>query len=189
MRRQSGLTPGAPLVASSVLVVLLAGCSSESTQPLPPGPLVNDTPAHALQLFATVYGEQDLGDYSALLTGDFHAAFSATTDPDLVEIFGTTWRRADEIAATRHLFDGFLDETGTPMPGLSSLVVSLRSTQLILDPNHPDSVAHYVVAQVDTIEFTARAASTGSNDPFRFLASHRFWFVRGDAAVLDSTQA
>jgi hypothetical protein len=186
MRPLPRRTPRAALAASGILFTLVAGCGDKGTDPVPVPPLVNDSPAHTLQVFANRYGEAELAAYGSLLTGDFHATFSPITDPDLV---GMSWSRVNELEAWRHMREGFVNQDGYEMPRVWDLAVSLRGTHLMPDAEHPDSVAHYVTAQVDTIEFAGTMGWTGYDEPFRFRASHRFSFVRGDAAVLDSTQA
>ena len=172
------------------LAVVGAGCggSDRVADPGPPDPGItpaNDTALHALQRFEACYEQEALDEYGLLFTADFRFAFSPDADPELVSQYGTSWRKADELAAAGHLFAGFTNTGGEFQPGARTIALQLNGALVIEDPNRPDSVRHYAFADVPAVTL---AIELTTGEIFEVDAPHRLRLVRGDAAVLDAGQ-
>jgi hypothetical protein len=184
------------LPALAVLLISIAvttGCGKSSTQPvtnqppptLPPGTPQNTSPQAAMLRFEAAYEYQALAEYAALFTADFRFAFSSDADPQLVSQFPDTWGKGNEIQSTSHLFDGFTNSEGQSLPPASLITLTLNGPQIIADPDYPDSAAFYAYMIVPSIRLELEISNT---DGFTMQVPHDFYLVRGDAAVLDSSQ-
>ena len=177
-------------------VLMLAGCGGSSSPfPVPPDPggdghIPGDTPDNSspqnlmLRLEKTLEF-QDAPHYLPLLTEDFRFKFSADANPQLVDLYGDNWKKTDEGIALTHLFDGFVNTTGTAIPAASSIDLTLSGVSYGPDPDHPDSTAQY--RKVDVSNFAGVfVVPVSSGDPVVYNISSRqeFYIVRRDAAVI-----
>jgi hypothetical protein len=168
------------------MVVAAVGCSKSSTEPIPPPvDAQNSTPQGAMLRFEKAYELKVLAAYADLFTADFRFAFSSDADPDLVSQFGDTWGKSNEIQSTNHLFDGFTNTVGQFVAPASLIALTLNGPQIFADPDYPDSAAFYKYVVVPSIRLDLEVPGT---DGFTIQAPHDFYLVRGDAAVLDSSQ-
>jgi hypothetical protein len=135
--------------------------------------------------FEAAYEYQALAEYAALFTADFRFAFSSDADPDLVSQFGDTWGRDHEIQSTSHLFVGFTNSGGQYHAPASLIALTLNGPQIFADLDYPDSAAFYAYMIVPSIRLELEISNT---DGFTMQVPHDFYLVRGDAAVLDSSQ-
>lgn len=182
-------TCGATLVLAAALA--FAGCGKSATEPGTPLPPVtitpeNDTPANLMLRFEHAYEQKARSAYRGLFTADFRFHFSLDADPDLVLRYGTNWKRTDEDTAAAHLFSGFTTNLGESRAPASLIALTLSGAQFIGDPDHADSAAYYRLVLVPTLLLTLEIPNTAD---FEISAPHDFHLVRGDAAVLDASQA
>ena len=103
--------------------MLLAGCDSGSRVidpgcdcSLPSDTPINDTIQNTMLRFDAVYEFEDSTRYRNLLASDFRYTFSQASDPQLVLTYGNNWGKDDEVASSRHLFDGFTNSLGEAVP-------------------------------------------------------------------------
>jgi len=167
-----------------LIVLALAGCGGDNKVGPPPAIVPQtDTPVHLVQRLERTWESQDLPEYGKLLTQDFHFEFSADSDPDLVNRY-PNWGLDDETASASHLFYGFTNSSGTPMPAAIRIDLTLGGVTVEDDSAHADSTAHYrkvvVAAMIGAIAFPVEP------DTLIYSLSSRqeFHVVRGDAAVL-----
>jgi len=169
----------------AVALALAAGCGTEP-DPKPPAPQPTvETPESTIVHLVAAYEKKKLADYRALFTGDFVFEFSNSADPTLVNRWPGGWPAADESLAAKHLFEGGTNLGGGYLPGASLIDLVLTKTRPIGDTEGRDTTLYKVLSTpVDLIvEIPPTPPYT---DPTLFLAynnSHRFYLVRGDAAV------
>jgi hypothetical protein len=180
-----------------VAVPFATGCSKNPFDPdddpggnqLPDNTPPNDTPQNTLLRFEATYEYQVVGEYEKLFTKDFRFTFSAQSDPELDEEYGTSWGKDDEIESTRHLFLGFTDDEGVFQAAATSIDMTIPFAQELEDPEHPDSLEFYRLMSVPRLLLHI----TLSDDRgFDVDAPHNFYLIRGDIAaarqVLDTNQ-
>ncbi|MGH7725213.1 MAG: hypothetical protein ACREOU_07255, partial [Candidatus Eiseniibacteriota bacterium] len=138
---------------TAFVLPLAAGCSSNPFDPppddggggLPDDTPLNDSPQNTMTRFERTYEYQVLPEYELLFAANFRFIFSSQSDPDLVTQYGTNWSKPDEIESTGHLFDGFTNNEGDPIPGATRIDMSFAITPSYGD--HPsfdaDSLAYY----------------------------------------------
>ena len=112
-------------------------------------------------------------------------SFSSQSDPSLVQQYGETWGKDDELESTTHLFLGFVDFNGELQPRAQALELSMPVMQSFDDPFHGDSLDHYRLINVPRLRLDIALVD---GREFAVDAPHRFFVVRGDAAVLSSEQ-
>ena len=173
-----------------LLLFAIAGCGGdkvvEEIDWLPPGsdaPPLADSPTHLVQRLAREWEFQDLPEYGKLLTEDFHFRFSPLSDPLLVEQY-PNWELDDEMASTRHLFEGFTNAAAQVIPAVSRIELTLTGIAVEDDSAHADSTAHYRRVVVTNMSGTFQIPALP--DPVNYSLSSRqeFLVVRGDAAVV-----
>ncbi len=143
------------------------------------------TPLAGFHRLMETYSGQDAYWYDKMLTRDFRYLFSAEADPALVTEFGNSWGVVNEAASTEHLFAGFQNENAEFLPAAVSIVVSIPDATTGVDPDHPDSTAHYarVNSNFITIDITLADDLT-----YAVFTPVGIDFVRGDVAVLGEGQ-
>jgi hypothetical protein len=176
----------------ALLVLGASGCGEDSDGPVSPdglSPLPGsaDTPTNLLERFEATWELEVVAEYEALMTADFSFTFSSMSDPDLVNQYGSNWRRADEVASTDHLMTGFTDDEGVYQASASSIEFSLDGMSIIADPDHPDSAAWYKLAVVPAFIVQIQLNDTEQTE-FLIQSPQDLYLVRGDAAVLASGQ-
>jgi len=176
-----------------ILLPALAGCAfspakmkkGPGSDPLPP----NTTPQGAILRLQRTYENQDATDYEGLLTSDFRYTFSAQTDQDLVNQYGTNWGKDDEVESARHLFSGFTNSKGLFQAPASRIQAAFVNDQYYLDPVHADSATWYVYCPVADVNLKIEVPiEGGGTTTYDISARHAFYLVRGDAAILDPGQ-
>jgi hypothetical protein len=126
-----------------------------------------------------------------VFTNDFSYAFSSSTDPTLVQKFGGSWSKDDEVTSARHLFRGYTPQGGPTYPAASAIDIDLSEAT----PSGSDTVVgldwethKFVAARING----AITVPVDGSDPIVYTISGNymvFYLVRGDAAVnLDSSQ-
>jgi hypothetical protein len=179
------------LAPLALLLVLLNGCGSDNpAKPVPPsdglpaGTPAADSPAHLAVRLEATWESQVEGEYAKLLTDDFRFHFSSASDPGLDALYGDNWKRADEIDAITHLFDGFTNADSVALPGASGIDLTLTGLQYQSDFEHPDSTTQY--KKLVITQFNATIEVPTAPDPTTYPISSRqeLYLVRGDAAVL-----
>jgi hypothetical protein len=179
----------------ALILLAAAGCSGDkptqvgTTDGLPAGTPVNDTPAHTTTRFEATFDAQSKTEYAKLLTDDFRFHFSAQTDPLLASQYGDTWVRNDESISIDHLFNGFTNSEGAIIPGASRIEASLIGVMVVDDTSHVDSVAFYRKIVVSSMEMTVEVPSSPEPTLYQISSRQEIFVVRGDAAVLASGQA
>jgi len=178
--------------AALLVLFSLAGCGGgdKATEPvvpsdgLPSGTPQADSPAHLAQRLEATWENKVEAQYALLLSDDFRYHFSLASDPVLVDRYGDNWKRADEVTALTHLFHGFTNTQGTPIPAASRIDMTLTGVQVGNDPDHPDSTAQYQTMAVTDLGMQIEVP--GNPDPVLYNISSRqeLYLVRGDAAVL-----
>jgi hypothetical protein len=182
-------------------LVLLAGCSgSSSPGPLPiepgsdghvPGDTPdNSSPQNLMLRFEKTLEFQDAPHYLPLLTEDFRFKFSAAANPELANLYGDNWKKTDEGIALSHLFDGFVNTSGTTIPAATSIDLTLTGVSYGPDPEHPDSTAQYRKVDVSNLDGDF-VVPVPSGDPVVYHISSRqeLYIVRRDAAVISDGAA
>lgn len=187
------------LMRSSVLALafaaLLTGCSSNPFTPptddgdggLPQGTPLNDTPQNTMLRFEATYENQVVAEYEKLFAANFRFTFSSQTDQELVDRYGTSWGKDDEIESTSHLFSGFTNEEGMFQAPASSIILTLSGASYIDSPLHPDSAAYYKQVIVPAVSLNIKLSDANSTE-YEISAPHDFYLVRGDVALLDENQ-
>ena len=184
------------LLAAFALLPVLSGCGSNPFNPpidpggdghVPGDTPVNDSPQNLMIRFEKSYEFQDLPTYEGLLTSDFRYTFSAASDPNLVSQY-PNWGRDDEEESTQHLFDGFTNQAGNPVPAASQIQMTLTGVQYQGDFLHPDSASHYQKVVVTQVDMSIDVPDGASITTFVISARHEFYIVRGDVAVLSAGQ-
>jgi hypothetical protein len=173
------------VLSSCLLVLCLCGCAFDPPvggDKIPPPP-INDSPQGALLRLGYIYEQQALPLYEPLLTSDFRYTFSVASDPELVDRY-PNWGRDDEVESTQHLFEGFRNSLGQSVPRASRITLDLTGVQYGPDPTNPDSAAWYQRVVVTSVDL----AVVIGEDTYEASGRHEFYFVRGDAAVLDAGQ-
>jgi len=192
--RHSGLMRLSLLALGLAVLPLATGCGSNPFNPptnpggggLPDGTPMNDTPQNTMLRFEATYENQVLDQYELLFASNFRFTFSNQSDPLLVNQYGTSWGKDDEVESTSHLFDGFTNEGGDFVPGAAGIILALPGVQVIDDPTQPDSAAYYKWVIVPQISLELDVPGTQG---YAIAAPHDFYLVRGDAAVLDANQS
>jgi hypothetical protein len=167
-----------------LIVLALAGCGGDNKVGPPPAIVPQtDTPIHLVQRLERTWESQDLPEYGKLLTQDFHFGFSADADPDLVYQY-PNWGLDDETESTRHMFEGFINLSGTPIPAASRIELTLVGVAVEDDWAHADSTAHYRKVVVTTMDGTIEFPDEPDTLTYSLSSRQEFFVVRGDAAVL-----
>jgi hypothetical protein len=194
----SGIARRSALLAALVLLPVLSGCGSNPFKPpidlggdghIPGDTPENDSPQNLMIRFERSYEFQDLPKYELLLTSDFRYTFSAASDPGLVDLY-PNWGRDDEVESSKHLFEGFVNSSGTSIPAASQIDMTLNGVLYNqTDFLHADSTSHYQKVVVTSVDMDI-VVPQGASDPitYHISARHEFYIVRGDAAVLDPGQ-
>jgi hypothetical protein len=184
--------PGAIALLPLFAALCLAGCESSQNPviPSPPAALPDSvppasTPANLLARLEATWEFESITEQEELLTSDFRFAFSNGTDPELVNLYGDTWGKDDEIASASHLYVGFQDDQGEYRSPAERVNLTWGALSVVDDPDHPDSSAWYKLAVVDGFQAEVDLAD---DTQFVIHAPHRLLLVRGDAAVLDPGQ-
>ncbi len=194
--RNSGLMRLSLLALGLAVLPLATGCGSNPFNPpvddggggLPADTPMNDSPSNTMIRFERTYENQVVDQYELLFASNFRFTFSNQSDPTLVNQYGNSWGKDDEVESTSHLFDGFTNELGTFVPGAAGITLSLPGAQIIADPfrpTDPDSSAYYKYVIVPSISLLLDVPGTQG---YEIAAPHDFYLVRGDAAVLDAGQ-
>ena len=182
-------------LATAFALVAFPGCSKspgDSVVPPPAGQLPDsvpqaNTPANLLERLESAWEHESKTEIEGMLAGDFRFHFSAKADPELVNRYGTSWTRADEIAAASHLFVGFTSEEGVYQAPSSHVTLAFPGMSIVDDDDHPDSSAWYKVAIVPAFVAEIQLADAEQTH-YRIQAPQELRLVRGDAAVLASGQ-
>jgi hypothetical protein len=166
-------------------LALGAGCGTEP-EPKPPAPQPTvETPESTIVHLIAAYEQRNLVKYRALFTGDFTFEFSNSADPTLANQWATGWFAADESLAAKHLFEGGTNLDGSYLPAASRVDLTLFRQRPVGDTEGRDTTLYKVLSTpVDLIvEIPPTPPYT---EPTLFVIinnSHRFYLVRGDAAV------
>jgi 5-keto 4-deoxyuronate isomerase len=151
---------------------------------LPAGTPKPDSPEHLVARLDATWEAKELTEYVKLLTDDFRFRFSIQTDPSLVDQYGNNWDRDDEVAALTHLFEGFTDTDGNPIPAASRIDLTWTGVSDQDDFQHADSTAHYRKLVVLNLDGTFEVPGSVETFVYRVSAREELYIVRGDAAVL-----
>lgn len=173
---------------AAVLAGLLSGCifSPKKDEPVPPttGP-INDTPENTIARFIWAYENKKSQEYEDLLTGDFTFEFSNAADPSLATRWSTGWFKNDEVLSARHLFQGGTNLDNQTQEAASSIDLTLTKTQPVDDTEGRD-VTKYKVLSTPVDAIIVVPPVPPATEPTNYIVtnnSHRFYLVRGDAAV------
>lgn len=166
--------------AEGIVPACLAAAAIGATAGAPE--VTTDSPLGLMRWFEMSYEGRDAAAYGALFTTDFRFHFG---DPELRARYPDGWTRADEIAAARHLFEGFRDAAGTYRPPARRLELTLSPFTVAADPERADSAAWYQVVSVPCVRL---AVWTEDGNFLVENDRHDFHMVRGDAARLDPGQ-
>ncbi len=153
---------------------------------LPGDTPLNDTPQNTMIRFERAYEYQVHEEYDKLFAGNFVFHFSAQSDPDLVTQYGNNWGAKFESDAAVHLFDGFVNDDGDPIPGATRIDMSFAIPPTYGD--HPDfdldSLVVYEWAVAARLVLDIEVA--GSPEPIVYSVDARqeFYLVRGEVAAL-----
>jgi hypothetical protein len=175
-------------IAGALLVVglaLTAACGTEPDgTPRPAALPLNDTPRNAVLRFIAAFEQKKGPEFAALFTGDFTFRFSNATDPDLASRWSIGWFAIDESIAAAHLFGGGLNQEGKPVPAAAAVDLIFSRTEPLDDTEGRDPARYRVLPT--TVDAVIVVAPQGDDGPTRYVvtgATHRFFLVRGDAAV------
>lgn len=177
------------LVLVATMAGILSGCifspkKDPPPPPPPPGP-PNDTPENLVQRFIWAYENKKSQEYEGLFTGDFTFEFSNSADPGLANKWSTGWFKNDEVLAARNLFQGGTNLDGVYQGAATAIDLILSKTQPVDDTEGRDPTKYKVLSTpVDaTIEVPPIPPQTEATTYVVTNNSHRFYLVRGDAAV------
>src|SRR5689334_21975071 len=168
-----------------LFVLVVAGCAfhppdvGEKVDPIPEA----DSPQNLVVRFERVYEQQSLVLYEPLLTSDFRYTFSAASDPTLVAQYGNNWGKDDETETTKHLFEGFTNSAGDPVPAASKIDMTLSGVQYAPDPFHADSAAYYQKVVLSSVVMEIDVPASPDPIVYNISARHEFYIVRRDAAA------
>ncbi len=149
---------------------------------------LNGTPRNTMLRLEAAYQYQDLSVYKSLLTADFRYTFSPQSDSALVALYGDNWGKVDEVLAAQRLLTGFTNAQGKFMPPASSVILQFANDQYLADPAHADSAANYDDTPIGAVALDVDIPTSTGTITYGVRAPHRFFLVRGDAAVLDPGQ-
>lgn len=165
-----------------VLTLALSGCTNPfaprtaSTRGVSDPPPYPSTPRNALLLFQWCWENRNIDSYRELFTDDFRFAF-ALTDSSGNAYLQRGWTRDDELLSTQHLF-----VTGGPgQASASQIVLEFDATLVTLPDSRPGKTDPWhkeIVTRVDL------SVSTTDGGGWRSSGSSRFYFVRGDSALI-----
>jgi hypothetical protein len=172
-------------VLLAAALALGAGCGTEP-DPKPPGPQPTvETPESTIVHLIAAYERKQLAPYRALFTGDFRFEFSNNADPTLAAQWPGGWPAADESLAAKHLFEGGTNLGGAYWPGASFIDLTLTKTAPVDDTEGRDPALYKMLSTA--VDLVVEVPPTPPyTDPTLFVISnnaHRFYLVRGDAAV------
>ncbi len=145
----------------------------------------NDTPRNTILRFESAYEYAVLLEYERLLTRDLRFHFSEQSDSALVALYGNDWDRDDEVESTFNLFQGSSNQHGDVLPWATAISMTLPNFVDRADSTHADSLDHYRVVDVPTLRLQIAFSDSSNVD---VAAHHRYYLVRGDAAVLGAGQ-
>jgi hypothetical protein len=186
-------------LALTSLALFAFGCGEDEVPLEPEVPVnpypANSTPEGAIRRFISTYEARDTSEFLKLFTSDFEFQFSNSTDPDLVNKFSAGWFKDDEIISSRNLFVGGVNSGGEFQPAAVSIDLNLGNTSPgPITFRGQDTLLHQrlftslnLTIQLPPSQFDPEGTTfvVGGVDP----AAHEFFFVRGDAAELESDQA
>jgi hypothetical protein len=139
---------------------------------------------HLMERLEAAWESEADSQYAPLLTNDFRYKFSAASDPALVDLY-PNWGRDDEVAAITHLFNGFVNSNGTPVPAASHIDMTLNGVVQQDDADHADSTAYYQHIIVTSLDADIVVPQAGSYPiTYHISSRHEYFVVRGNAAVL-----
>jgi hypothetical protein len=172
----------------------LAACGTEpDPTPQPPAGLQppNDTPQNTILRFIAAYEGGKTAEYRALFTGDFKFEFSNSSDPTLANRWPEGWPAADESISASNLHHGGTNLDGVYQQKATSIDLIFSMTQPVGDNEGRDQTKFQVLSTPMDGVFVM-PAEPPSTEPIHYYIvnnSHRFYLVRGDAAVgLTATQ-
>lgn len=176
------------LLCGLVLLVAAGACGTEpeneNTTPVglqPP----NDTPRNTILRFIAAYEQKKTAEYRALFTGDFEFEFSYSADPSLANKWAAGWYAADESASARHLFEGGTNLDDVYLEAATSIDLTFSKSEPVDDTEGRDPAKYKVLSTpVDgVVEVPPIPPATEPTTYVVINNSHRFYLVRGDAAV------
>lgn len=150
---------------------------------LPAGTPQADSPLNLATRLEATWEAQNVTQYAKLLAADFRYHFSAATDPMLVDRY-PNWGLDDEVESTQHLFDGFTNSLGEPVPGASRIELAFSGVSNGDDFQHADSTDHYRKLVIVLLDGLIEVPDFYGATTFNISARHELYLVRGDAAVL-----
>jgi hypothetical protein len=158
--------------------IALAGCSHLDRSPTRPGPAVSAarTPIEALRLFESSWEGRSIESYELLFTEDFRFAF-ATSDTSGNAYLERGFRREDELACARHLFQGGRAD----QPAASRITMDLDHILNVFPDSRPGKTHPWHVEVFSRVVLSVDYAGFGSD---RIDTSARFFLVRGDSAAI-----
>jgi len=175
-------------------LALGAGCGTEpDPQPQPPVGLQppNDSPKNTILRFIAAYEAKKTAECQALFTGDFVFEFSNSADPELANQWALGWFAADESVYVKNFFLGGTNQDGMYQEPASSIDLIFFKTEPVADTDSGDPTRFQVLSTPVDAVFVVPPTPPATDSIYYIVTdnSHRFFLVRGDAAVgLKSTQ-
>jgi hypothetical protein len=181
-------------LALAAVLALGAACGTEpDPKPQPPVGLQppNDSPKNTILRFIAAYEGKKTAECQALFTGDFVFEFSNSADPDLANKWALGWFATDESSYVKILFEGGTNQDGVYQEPASSIDLIFSKTEPVADTDSGDPVKFQVLSTPVDALFVV-PPTPPATEPTQYVItnnSHRFFLVRGDAAVgLKATQ-
>lgn len=164
-------------IALLALGAALAGCSgSGTTKPQLPAAPVADTPAHTLDLLVWCYDNRDVNHYGTLFTGDYRFKLTLFDSTDAT-FRDSSMTREEELQYAHHLFVNGV----VPLPAATSVALTFGPVDIQPDGRPgKDSTVHREALIASSLNATFASASTTA----QVRSPVRFYFVRGDSAIL-----
>jgi hypothetical protein len=164
MERRSSRT--LPVAAVSLLALSLLLVSPpkakpvENPEPLPTVSFDTEDPRSAVAALCVAYSRMDATDYGALLADDFRFTFA---EAELNARHPGGFTKEDEIASAHHLFEGFTNESGVPLPAAQTIGIDTGELELYGDPDLGEELEEKAVVLTDALTLTIRFADGRSH--------------------------
>jgi hypothetical protein len=171
----------------------MMGCAGEVTEPPAGTTPLNDTPKNTVRRFESFFERKDSGELHSLLTSDYTFEFSPTVDGSLCIKYSDGWSKEDESLCMRHMFYGGSTNHGWQLRHAERILLELSNYSTAPEPGKDGNKFQTVVVTASLRIELSRCSQTGERIVMElegppYVHRHRFYLVRGDAAVLAEGQ-